>query len=147
RDLDQDMDFDRALDRDIAVARALDRAGAYYLSRAHSLSRMIIEYGMITAEQIAGFVEACKTLDQSLSHRKESPEAVTQEIANALEGLANALDVPRLVGGFSDCDTRQCVEFLICTQRIFECREAAERVTQAGWDQVCERLFALPGST
>jgi hypothetical protein len=45
---------------------------------------------------------------------------------------------------FSQSDARQCADFLTCTQRILECREAAERVTQTGWDRICQRLIAPP---
>jgi hypothetical protein len=139
------------LDRAYARARARDRAPVsgldLTLDEAERLSRMIMEDGMIRAEGIAGLDEGSNTLDRILSHTESLTGSLLQKLVNALEGLANVLDIPRLASGLPDSDARQRVKFLICNRRILECREAAERVTQAGWDRVCERLIALPGST
>jgi hypothetical protein len=169
--LDLDRDRDRALDRDLALARAfardralalaldLDRALARALARDRALARalararardlvsVIMKHGIITAERSAGFVEACNTLDRTLSTHGAPPQAVPQGLDHALEGLQDALDLPPLARQFSESDMTQCDEFLNCTRHILECREAAERVTRAGWDRVCERLIALPEPT
>jgi hypothetical protein len=80
-----------------------------------------------------------------LSNLGAPPQAALRRLEDALERLENALDLPPFARQFSASDAGQCAEFRTCTQRILECREAAERVTQAGWDRVCERLIALPG--
>jgi energy-coupling factor transporter ATP-binding protein EcfA2 len=128
------LDLDRAVDCAIAIAIAIDRAIDRDRDRDRdlfSLGSFVIRHDMITAERSAGFAKACNTF-----HRYLSTETV--------QGLENALDFPQPETPFSQSDARQCLEFLTCTQRILECREAAERVTQAGWDRVCERLIALP---
>ena len=103
----------------------------------HELGVVIMKQGMITAERSAQCIAACHTLDRYLMNPQAPADAVFQE-------LEHALDFPPFKPLFSVSDTRQCLEFLNCTRRILECREAAERVTQAGWDRVCERLIALP---
>ena len=118
RPLTHRLDPDFALDPDSALLRAFHHV--------YTLSPMIIQHGMITPERNAGFVEA-------------SAHAV-------LQGIQNALDFPPLESPLSPEDEGQCVEFLTRTQHIFEYCEAAERVTQVGWDQVCERLITLPRS-
>ena len=59
-----------------------------------------------------------------------------------LQRLCGDFDIPWLVMQFSRDDTQQCVEYLNCMRRIIECRDAAERVTKAGLDQVCQRLYS-----
>jgi hypothetical protein len=133
RALDRDRDRDR--DRDHVLVVALSRARDRVLARGRSLASMIVRHRMITAERSAGFAEACKNLDGHSTNRGASTDAILRE-------LENALDLPQPEPAFSQDDARQCVEFLACTQRILECREAAERVTQGGWNKVCERLIA-----
>src|SRR5262249_32320834 len=112
----------------------------------YTLSPVITEHAIIRDEQSAEFVEACNTL-QAVSSLGVAHQAILRGLEEPLEGLENALDLPSLARQFSESDACQCAEFLTCTQRILECREAAERVTRAGWDRVCERLIALPEPT
>jgi hypothetical protein len=142
-DIDIALDLTRALDRSFDVARAREVVRAL----AQALSHIIIKQKMIMTYRIAAFVEACKTLDRLPSHRGASPEASLPGFANALDGLATTLDVPRFSDKYSSIDEDVYLEFLTSIQRVLECREAAERVTQTGWDRVCERLFSLPKST
>lgn len=170
------LDLDRALDLDLARVRvraldpALDRARVHdpaldlyrvrdrvrVIDRVRALDlapvldlaldlyqilgSIITDHRIIAIERSEEFVKACNTLDRHLKIRRPLTDA-------ALEELANTPGFPPLDPYLSEWDVQQFSDFLICTQRVFECREAAERVTQAGWDRVCERLFALPRST
>jgi len=167
RALDQTLDFDRdlgrALDRtlnrvrDRTLVRDLardDRPGSVVFdrdfvrarSRARSRARdlirnlgfVIMESGTITAERIES-AKAHHTLDRYLMSPEASANVTLQE-------LVSDFDLPPPDHRFSKSDAQQCTEFLTSTQRILECREAAERVTQSGWDRVCERLIAPPRS-
>jgi hypothetical protein len=122
----------------------LDRARDRSLALVDTLGDIIIKREIITAESSAAFVQARNTLDGSLLHPGEPPQAALQRLELALEGLKNALELPPPARCFTLSDARQSVELLTHTQRILECREAAERVTQASWDQVCEQLVAPP---
>jgi hypothetical protein len=110
-------------------------------------SAIITAHAMITVERRSRFVEARHTLDRHLKSGDALADELYQRLENALKRLGNALDLSPLAHLFSERDARQCIEFLTHTQRILECRDAAERVTQAGWDQVCERLIAPPRSS
>ena len=136
-------DLDLARDSAFALDRALDRAHAHAieldLEHVLRLGSAIVRQRIITADRSAGLAEACNALDRYLTKPGVSADPVLQEVENAL-------DFPRPARPFSQSDARQCVEFLTRTQHILECREAAERVKQVGWDKVCERLIALPRS-
>ena len=95
------------------------------------------EQAIIAAERSTAFLETCSTLDHSLT----TQGALTDDDFRELE---NALNLVQVIPWSSETDARGCTEFLMCTRLVMDCREAAERVTQAGWDQVCERLIALP---
>jgi hypothetical protein len=142
-------DFDQALDhvlgrgRDISrdLARELDRAldQARVVAREYVFEQgcLIMNPELVSIERSALYIEASNALDRYRKNRVSSPRAVLREIETAL-------DFPRLAHGFTQAEARQCVEFLTGTRRIIECREAAERATQAGWDCVCGRLIAVP---
>jgi hypothetical protein len=127
---------------EISLVSALDRARTYAraVDRARNLGSVLIDQGMIAAERSAGLAEACGILDRHFSNWG----TLSDDAAGELE---NALDLPQHASRFARSDAQECVDFLTRTRRILECREAAERVTQAGWDQVCERLIALPRSS
>jgi hypothetical protein len=128
------LDLDGSSDLEVARARGRVRV------RDLDLVFVIMKHGLIAAERSgAKCVAARRTLCRYLMDPQAPADAVLQE-------LEIALDFPVLAPAFSASDARQCLEFLICTRRILECREAAEWVTQAGWDRVCERLIALPTS-
>lgn len=99
------------------------------------LGAIVMDQRIITAEQSAGFVKAFETIDR-LNNR---PQPLT---GAAVEELANTLGFPSLEPLYMYA--QQYNTLLTCTWIVLECRAAAERVTQAGWDRVCERLFALP---
>jgi hypothetical protein len=105
---------------------------------------LITEHAVITAERGSRLVQAHNTLDRSPSKPGAPPQAALQGFENDLERLENALDLPPLARQFSESGARQCADFVTCTRRVLECREAAERVTETGWDRVCERLIASP---
>jgi predicted NACHT family NTPase len=129
---------DHNLGSDLAIELALDLAGDHSLVVDFN---SVIAHGVMTDEQRVRFAQAFHTLEQYYSNRGTTFKADLEEFGNALEGLETALKLPPLARQFSDSDARTCVEFLTCTQHILDCRKAAERVTQAGWDRVCARLI------
>jgi hypothetical protein len=134
------LDIARALD----YARSMDQTLDHALDRAFALSSMIVEHTMVTAERSPAFTDACRNLED-FKNGVASAGVFAQGLENTIEVIAAALDLPLLARRFTASDTTQCSEFLTCTLRILECRDAAERVTQAGWDRVCEQLVVLPG--
>src|SRR5262249_49168301 len=79
----------------------------------------------------------CHILALPSKNQKATRDAVIQQ-------LRHALDMLSLSRRLAESDGRQCLELLLRTQRILEFRGAAERDTQANWNEVCGRLIALP---
>ena len=145
RNRDRAIDYarGRALEIALDIVRLLDHRIiidlGHILDLAFEIKNLIIKHSMISSSQNVRFVEACKNIDEIMSKFGKTPRAISQE-------LENALDLPLFKHPFSIPDAHKLVDILTCTRRILECREAAERLTQAGWDRVCERLLAPPAS-
>ncbi len=141
-DLDLDLSRDIEISRDIARDVARDvilnhRPRTFVRARTLDLSIIIMHPGMIKGERNSVCLPVWNALKQP--HRK--PRASVDRI---LRDFQAALNLPPLAQQPSEEDAQQCFEYLNCTRRIIECREAAERVTQAVWNRVCERLLAPP---
>jgi hypothetical protein len=129
----------------ITPARDRTHLLALALAPIRALSSILIGYQMIAAKRSAKFARAHNALEQYSSNLVAPSRTEIQGIQDAIELLDGAIDFPQAARLFLESDALECVEFLDCTQRILQCREAAERVTQAGWDRVCKRLLARPG--
>jgi hypothetical protein len=109
-------------------------------SRLRQITRDLIAHELVTDE-------CTDRLDQLtdglIEGETSSPTGgkLREHTINFFQRLVVALDIPRDAYALSMDDMGQWTLFLNCAQRILECRNAAEWVTQAGWDQVCDQLI------
>jgi hypothetical protein len=122
-------DLTHALMPRLVVAR--DRAR----DRALEIGCLIMQGGIIVAEKSSACAEAAKAVQRYLRNRVASPDGVLRKIEASVDLPVGELD-------FSESGAQECVEFFIGTRRVIECRDAAERVTRNGWNQILKRLIA-----
>ena len=144
RELGYDVASERAeivsLDRMHVLAKSHAFGNTY--SRLRQLARDLVAYELVTDK----YADRLNQMPEGPECTPTSPAAVEirQSTVKLFQDIRSALDIPFRASDLSVPDMEQWVKLLGCAQRIFECRRAAERVTQTTWDLVCDMLFVPP---
>jgi hypothetical protein len=135
------------------IAGELDHSLSIDLSRNPQLSSVLslarnlahAASSELHQEVVRRLQAECLMLSQRLENWYALTDTVLRRPKSAVQDLLDAVALPPLPNPIWDLYPQECRDLPASTQRILECREAAERVTQAGWDRVCERLLTLAG--
>ena len=131
------------LDSVNALANCHAYGNAY--SRVRQIARYLTNYQLVAPEHTEALSRATEGLIEGGAGSPSATE-LRQCTICLMQRLMESLNIPRVASELSEDELDQWDELLRCTQRVLECRKAAERVTQAGWDAVC-RMLVAPASS